>query len=236
MLIGIDPHKSTHTATAVEPGTNHEVASIRIDASLRRVPPNADLGQAMAAAPVGGRERRRARPAPEPRGCSPAAKTSSTCPPPRPPGSGNCPAAAAARTTASTPPPRPVWPRCRATPARLEAEGHADALAVLDERRVNLAQSRVRAVNQLHALLRALLAGGAPRDLSAATAAAAAAPVRPSGAVERARKAVARDLVAEIRSLDTQLKANARAIARAGRRTGSTLPTPSASGRSWPAG
>ena len=36
----------------------------------------------------------------------------------------------------------------------LEAEGHADAFAVLDERRVNLAQSRVRAVNQLHALLR----------------------------------------------------------------------------------
>ena len=35
MLIGIDPHKTTHTATAVEPHTNQEVASIRIDASLR---------------------------------------------------------------------------------------------------------------------------------------------------------------------------------------------------------
>ena len=35
MLIGIDPHKTTHTATAVEPGTHQEVASIRIDASLR---------------------------------------------------------------------------------------------------------------------------------------------------------------------------------------------------------
>ena len=35
MLIGIDPHKSTHTATAVEPDTNREVASIRIDATLR---------------------------------------------------------------------------------------------------------------------------------------------------------------------------------------------------------
>jgi transposase len=54
----------------------------------------------------------------------------------------------------------------------LEAEGHADALAVLDQRRVNLAQSRVRAVNRLHALLRALLAGGAPTDLSANTDAA----------------------------------------------------------------
>ena len=35
MLIGVDPHKTTHTATAVEPQTNQEVASIRIDASLR---------------------------------------------------------------------------------------------------------------------------------------------------------------------------------------------------------
>lgn len=34
MLIGIDPHKSTHTATVIEPGNNREVASIRIEASL----------------------------------------------------------------------------------------------------------------------------------------------------------------------------------------------------------
>jgi transposase len=34
MLIGIDPHKSTHTATAIAPDANHEVASIRIDATL----------------------------------------------------------------------------------------------------------------------------------------------------------------------------------------------------------
>src|SRR4029077_8388372 len=35
MLIGVDPHKSTSTATAVEPESNREVASIRIDATLR---------------------------------------------------------------------------------------------------------------------------------------------------------------------------------------------------------
>jgi transposase len=105
----------------------------------------------------------------------------------------------------------------------LEAEGYVDAMAVLDERRVNLAQSRVRAVNQLHALLRALIAGGAPRDLSATTAAALLRTVRPNGAVEQARKAVAKDLVTEIRTLDTQLKANAQAIARLVAATGSTL-------------
>lgn len=34
MLIGIDPHKTTHTATAVAPDTNQEVASMRLDATL----------------------------------------------------------------------------------------------------------------------------------------------------------------------------------------------------------
>lgn len=33
MLTGVDPHKSTHTATGVEPGTA-EAASIRIEATL----------------------------------------------------------------------------------------------------------------------------------------------------------------------------------------------------------
>lgn len=50
-----------------------------------------------------------------------------------------------------------------------------------------------------HALLRALIAGGAPRDLSATAAAALLRTIRPSGAVEQARKAVAKDLVADIR-------------------------------------
>ena len=78
-------------------------------------------------------------------------------------------------------------------------------------------------MNQLHALLRALIAGGAPRDLSAAAASALLRTVRPHGAVEQARKSVAKDLVADIRSLDTQLKQNARAIAELVDVVGSTL-------------
>ena len=34
MIIGIDPHKASHTATAVDPTTNTPVASLRIDASI----------------------------------------------------------------------------------------------------------------------------------------------------------------------------------------------------------
>ena len=51
-------------------------------------------------------------------------------------------------------------------------------LAVLKERRSNLVGQRARSVNQLHAVLRELIAGGAPRRLSAATAAAL---LRPAG-------------------------------------------------------
>ena len=34
MIIGIDPHKMSHTANAVDPATNSTAASLRIDASL----------------------------------------------------------------------------------------------------------------------------------------------------------------------------------------------------------
>lgn len=33
MLLGVDPHKSTHTATAVDPESNQQAGSLRIEAS-----------------------------------------------------------------------------------------------------------------------------------------------------------------------------------------------------------
>ncbi|MDQ0765510.1 transposase [Streptomyces canus] len=90
----------------------------------------------------------------------------------------------------------------------VEPEDHATALALLDERRVNLAQARVRTVNQLHALLRDLLPGGAPAQLSADPATSLLRTVRPAGDVEQVRKDIARDLIAEIRLLDKKLLDN----------------------------
>jgi len=91
----------------------------------------------------------------------------------------------------------------------LAAEDITDAFALLDESRMNLAQCRVRLVNQLHALLRDLLAGGAPKDLSATAAAELLRRVRPAGDVERVRKQIAAGLVTQIRSVDALLKSNA---------------------------
>ena len=88
------------------------------------------------------------------------------------------------------------------------AEDHTAALALLDERRVNLAQARVRTVNQLHALMRDLLPGGAPAQLSADQAAGLLRTVRPAGDVEKVRTDLARDLIAEIRTLDKRLTEN----------------------------
>jgi transposase len=222
MMIGIDPHKSTHTATAVEPGNHREVASIRIDATLREYRRMLTWAQQWP-------QRRWAIENAEGLGRHltswllargeqvvdvPTTATARVRQLSRGGGRKNdrIDAAAAACVAA-----------LQGDARHLEAESDADAIAVLDERRVNLAQSRVRAVNQLHALLRALLAGGAPRDLSATAAAELLRTVRPSGAVEQARKAVAKDLLTEIRWLDTQLKANARAIAELVAATGSTL-------------
>ena len=222
VMIGIDPHKSTHTATAIAPNANHEVASIRIDATLseyrrlltwarqwpqrRWAVENAEgLGRHLTSWLLARSE-----------DVVDVSTTATARVRQLSRGGGRkndrIDAGAAACVAALQGDARP-----------LEAEGYTDATAVLDERRVNLAQSRVRAVNQLHALLRALIAGGAPRDLSATTAAALLRTIRPHGAVEQARKAVAKDLVSEIRTLDSQLKANAQAIARLVAAAGSTL-------------
>ncbi|MEV0695480.1 IS110 family transposase [Streptomyces sp. NPDC050388] len=208
ILLGVDPHKSTHTATAVEPESNLQAGSMRIEASLtdyrrllawaKRWPQrkwaveNANgLGRHLAQWLIA-------------RGESvvdiPAAATSRVRELSRGGRRKNDQIDAAAAATVA----------CLQGDGRdVEAEDHTTALALLDERRVNLAQARVRTVNQLHALLRDLLPGGAPTQLSADLAARLLRSVRPAGDVETVRKDIAWDLVAEIRKLDKQLTDNA---------------------------
>ena len=87
-------------------------------------------------------------------------------------------------------------------------ETTADSLALLDERRVSSSQSRTRSMNQLHALLRELMAGGAPTSLTAATATPGTACSSPPHRYRSVRLALAKDLIAYVRRFDQQLAAN----------------------------
>ena len=93
----------------------------------------------------------------------------------------------------------------------IATEDHTTLFALLEERRANLAAQRVRAVNQLHALMRDLIPGGARLALTAKIAATVLRTVRPATPTERTRKDIARDLVRDIRALDERLTATASA-------------------------
>ena len=103
-------------------------------------------------------------------------------------------------------------------------EDHATLLRLLADRRDELTQERRRAVNRLHRLLRDLCAGGAPTELGAEDAAALLTTIRPVTAVEHERKGMARALVADVRRLDRDLRINRKRCAEAVAASGSTLP------------
>ncbi|WP_374727607.1 IS110 family transposase [Haloactinomyces albus] len=222
MLIGVDPHKSTHTATAVAPETNRDLGSVRIEATVAEyermlqwaahwpqrqwaIENAAGMGRHLATwllargehvVDVSPRSTARVRQ------LSPGAGRKND----------RIDAAAAAGVAALQGEARPV-----------HHDEVTDALALLDERRINLSQARVWAANQLHALLRALLPGGAPRELSAAKAERLLATVNPVGVAERTRHQQANELIAELRTCDAKLKNNAREMAELVADTGSTL-------------
>src|SRR4051794_21938959 len=105
----------------------------------------------------------------------------------------------------------------------VQAEDHSVVLRLLSERRDDLSEERTRTVNRLHALLRDLVPGGAKRNLTAAGAAALLRAVRPLTVADEQRKAVARDLLADLRRVDSALERNAADTAAAVAANGTTL-------------
>jgi len=204
IIIGVDPHKSTHTANAVDAATNRSAGSLRIDASfvgyrqLQRWA--AQFGERQwAVENARGLGRHLAQWL--------AARGEHVV---------DVPSTATARVRELSRGGRRKNDVIDAAAAAAVAALQGDAstvvtedasavLALLDERRVNVITQRTRLVNQLHAVLRDLLPGGARRDLTATAAAQLLARVRPAGPVEAARKQLARDLVAEIRDADQRL-------------------------------
>ena len=107
--------------------------------------------------------------------------------------------------------------------AVVSAENHTMVLRMLSDRRRELRQERGRTVNRLHRHLRDLVPGGAPINLDAKAAAAMISRIRPVTAVDVERKQVARDLVADIRRLDKAIANNRTRCADAVAATATTL-------------
>jgi transposase len=97
-------------------------------------------------------------------------------------------------------------------------------LRLLSDRRDNLVAERTRILSRLHVLLADLQPGGATRELSASRAAALLCRVHPITVVDLQRKRIARELLADVRRLDRQVKTASQAIRQAIRDHGTTLP------------
>ena len=106
---------------------------------------------------------------------------------------------------------------------RVTLEDHAAVLRLLSDRRDELTQERRRTVNRLHRTLRDLMAGGAPVDLSASDAAKLLSAMRPVTAVARERKRQARELVSDLRRIDGSLGRNRKRCAEAVAASGTKL-------------
>jgi transposase len=111
-----------------------------------------------------------------------------------------------------SPAPRPVL-----------AEDHAVVLKIWAKRHRDLARLRNQACCRLHAVLCDLVPGGIRKEISAGQAARILEQVSPSDAVVRARCELAAEFLGDIRRLDAQLRDTNRKLAAAVRASGTSL-------------
>jgi transposase len=102
-------------------------------------------------------------------------------------------------------------------------EDHTVVLRLLSDRRDDLVAERTRTLSRLHVLLADLHPGGAARELSATRAAALLRQIQPITVVDVERKRIARELLADVRRLDRQVKTASQAIRTAVCEHGTTL-------------
>jgi transposase len=105
----------------------------------------------------------------------------------------------------------------------VHVEGHTAVVRLLIDRYDDLIASRTQAACRLHVALRELVAGGAPRRLSSDRAAKLLRVVRPDGPVGAERKRLAHDVLVDIRRLDRDITAIKGRITDAVDRSGTTL-------------
>src|SRR5215469_14008739 len=208
VMIGIDPHKGSHTAVAIGAG-EEPLGEVRVDAcpsqaeQLRAwaagwperawaVEGAAGLGHLLAQQLVAAGVR-----------VLQAGDTSKNDP-----NDARSVAVAALRSKA----PRPVI-----------AEDHAAVLKVWAKRHRDLARARNQAACRLHAVLCDLVPGGHRKEITAGQAARILERVTPAGAVARARCELAAEFLTDIRRLDAQRRDTHKKLAAAVKASSTSL-------------
>jgi transposase len=92
------------------------------------------------------------------------------------------------------------------------AVDHAEVLRLLAKRNLDIGSHRTRVVCRLHAALAGLAPGGMSKELNASEAEAFLDQVEPVSPVEHVRLELAREMLADVRRLDAQLKDSHRRI------------------------
>jgi transposase len=106
---------------------------------------------------------------------------------------------------------------------RVQPVGHAEVLRLLAKPNSDIGDRRTQVVARLHALLVDLAPGGIAKEINASDVDAFLAGVSPMTPVEQLRYDLAVELLAEIRTLDAQLKASHRRIPAAVAASGTTV-------------
>jgi transposase len=103
------------------------------------------------------------------------------------------------------------------------ADDYPAVLKVWSKRHRDLARTRNQVACRLHAVLCDLVPGGHQKEISAAQAARILAQAAPSGAVALARAELAAEFLADLRHLDVQLRGTRKKLAAAVRASGTSL-------------
>jgi transposase len=106
---------------------------------------------------------------------------------------------------------------------KVAAADHVEILRLLAKRNTDIGNQRSRVVCRLHAALAELSAGGIAKELNASDAEELLAALAPQTPVGQVRHQLALELLDEVRALDAQLKASHRRIAEAVRASKTTV-------------
>ncbi|HET6753026.1 MAG TPA: IS110 family transposase [Jiangellaceae bacterium] len=106
---------------------------------------------------------------------------------------------------------------------RVDTVGHSEVLRLLAKRNTDIGNHRTRLVCRMHALLAELAGGGITKEINASDVDRFLEVLTPANPVEQTRYDLAVELLDDIRRLDTQLKASHKRIRDAVRASGTTV-------------